>query len=610
MTLFRLLLLPVLLMLTLTACQPVDNPLLKSSSDDIKTVSEDATEQEAIAQYLSLAAKSNGEKQAIYQLRAAKLLWQTGDIERSENTLKQININLLKRDDLQQALMLQADIAFYHQDGDAALAALDQVELDRLSITGRKKVLQLKSDAYTLTENWLGKATTLLELMPLLEPSEQADYQQTLWSALMQMTPEALDLYNPGFPPQIDSGWFALAHLIKAYQSKPEILQVALEDWLRSYPHHPANPNLYEDVLNAGTQLPDDLEHIAVLLPASGPFVNAAKVIKQGIVAAHYASGSTARLHFLDIHSDSNGYSDVLRQYAAAVDLGARIVIGPLEKQAVDELSTYGDLSIPVLALNRIDERLSRPNLYQFGLAPEDDVKTIAELARKQGFQRALLLSPDSEWGTRLADAFNTAWQAEGGKVVGQARYDEQAHDFKASLVPLMGLDRSEQRYQVMKSLIGESMEFEPRRRQDVDFLFLIARPLKARQIVPQLKFHRSGKLPLFATSHAYSGQIDTQQDIDLNQLIIADIPWMFAQDTPSDPAYQGMLAANNQSVSRLYAMGVDAYRLIPALNTLSRDDTLSIEGATGRLSINSLGQVERIMSAGQFEQGQLEPLK
>jgi hypothetical protein len=170
-----------------------------------------------------------------------------------------------------------------------------------------------------------------------------------------------------------------------------------------------------------------------------------------------------------------------------------------------------------------------------------------------------------------------------------------------------MGLSRSEQRYQTIKSLLGEKPEFEPRRRQDIDFLFLVAKPNKARQLVPQIKFHRSGTLPLYATSHAYTGKQDTQQDIDLNALTITDIPWMF-NDGNTDLAALGFNDAG--AFARLYAMGVDAYRLIPELNQLSRDSLIVMPGATGNLSINEIGQVTRITPMGKFKQGRLEPIK
>jgi hypothetical protein len=254
---------------------------------------------------------------------------------------------------------------------------------------------------------------------------------------------------------------------------------------------------------------------------------------------------------------------------------------------------------------------MSRPNLYQFGLAPEDDAEAIAVYAKAQGYEHAVVLSPRGDWGDRVGQAFREAWREQGGNVITHASYSESENDFRDTLIPLLGLDVSEQRFRALKSVLGRSLEFEPRRRQDIDFVVILARPLKARQLVPQLKFHRSGSLPLFATSHAYTGHPDPQQDIDLNDLFITDIPWMFASETNQDPAYQAMQGQTETmgGLLRLYAMGVDAYRLLPELNQLSTDETLAYQGATGQLSVNELGQVQRQMQWGRFRQGSLQPI-
>lgn len=617
MPLTRLLLVPAIILLFLTACQPIQGPTGRVQPTEIETLpaETEGQYQQAATAYLQLAAEHEGERQALYYLRAAQLFWQTGEVEQAAQALDHVDHSLIAQDKQFAAATLGAEIALFNSDGEAALAALDTVDPGPLSAAERQQLLQLQADAYTLTENWLEKANSHLALEKLLsEQTAIATNREALWQSLMQMSPQQLDLYNPGYPPADDSGWFALAYAIKAYQDNPEARAVALEDWRRSYPNHPADPELYEQTIKAtGTRLPRQISDIAILLPGSGPYVEAARSIKQGIIAAHYASGSTARLHFLDVDTDPvSGLGNVLQQYQEAVTLGASIVIGPLQKASVETLAAQSELSVPVLALNRVDERMSRPNLFQYGLAPEDDAAAAARYARRQGYQHAVVLSPRGEWGDRVAAAFDDAWQEQGGNVLYQASYDESENDFRNTLIPLMGLDVSEQRYRALKSVLGRSLDFEPRRRQDIDFLFLVARPLKARQLVPQLKFHRSGDLPLIATSHAYSGRSDPQQDIDLNDLIITDIPWMFANETNDDPAYQTLQnpGGNHQGgLLRLYAMGVDAYRLTTQLNSLSRDPEQIYQGATGDLSVNEQGQLQREMSWGRFQQSQLQAL-
>ncbi|WP_417541667.1 penicillin-binding protein activator [Methylophaga thalassica] len=609
--------LSAIILLSLTACQPVQSPVSMTKPAQIETVASELSGQyqQAADEYAQLATTNDGAEQAAYQLKAAQMYWQSGQVELSQSQLDQIKLSLLDKSRRYDAAILGANIALFNSEGERALEALSAVQEKDLSAQNLKNVLKLKADAYTLTGNWLEKANTHLKLEKILtDPESLKNNREALWQALMQMTPQALDLFNPGYPPAEDSGWFALAYNIKAYQDNPEVLAVALEDWKRSYPNHPADPALYQKTLAAGTHIPKDIENIAVLLPNSGPFVEAAKAIKDAIIAAQYVNGSTAQLHFYDIQTDAiSGQSNVLSQYDAAVADGAGVVIGPLQKSSVETLATHPNLSVPVLALNRTDGPEAYKNLYQFGLAPEDEAAAAANYAKQLGYKRSIVLAPYNDWGQRIASAFTNQWRKDGGTTLLVSNYNEAENDFRDTLIPLMGLNESEQRYKSLQGTLGRSLDFEPRRREGVDFLFLVARPLKARQLVPQLKYHRSGQLPLLATSHVYSGQSDPQQNIDLNDLIICDIPWVFEELAAEDPVYQALKnqsPENFASAIRLYALGVDAYKLIPQLNKLSRDPTSSMAGTTGTLSINSQGHVIRKMLWAKFEQGELKLIK
>ena len=201
---------------------------------------------------------------------------------------------------------------------------------------------------------------------------------------------------------------------------------------------------------------------------------------------------------------------------------------------------------------------------------------------------------------------------SQGGVLLSQATYNEAEHDYADVITPLLGLSASEQRYKKVSQTLGIPAEFEPRRRHDLDLIFLAARPNKARQLVPQFKYHRSGLLPIITTSHAYSGHENTQQDIDLNGLFINDIPWAFPALAREDYTYQALIqqrSASFERLLRLYALGADAYRLSRELNRLSHSPTLSFQGATGALSIDDNGYVNRQLNWGTFSDGKIRLL-
>lgn len=609
-------LLMLLAILTLSACQPISMET-KPSGPDMTTLISDAEKQGdyavAAEEYLTKAAESEGALKSAFQYRAAIMQYELGELAEADALLAETNLEQLTSAEQLTANLLRADIAVLNLDGQTALQHLDKIDFASANTAQQKRILELRITAYDLTENWLEKALAHIKLDGMLPEGERENNHLALWQTLMKMTPQALDLYNPGQPPAEDSGWFALAYAFKAYENNPEAIEVAIEDWQYSYPNHPADVEQLKKSIKTPVRLPEQLDLIGILLPDSGPAANAAQAIRQGIIAAHFNAQSNVRLQFYDVRpGNTPDANNVISQYDKAVADGANIIIGPLDKVSVEILATYDALSIPVLALNRINQDIDQANFFQFALAPEDDARTQAEYANQQGYKRAIVLSPRSDWGDRVVQAFADEWQTLGGQLVTRAKYDEAENDYSHILTPILGVDSSNQRYQNLRRTLGQSLEFEPRRRQDVDFLFMVGRPLKARQLLTQLRFHRSGQLPILATSHAYGGEANAQQDIDLNGLIFTDIPWMFSKQSAQDPAYAAVRRQASGDIGtfmRLAALGVDAYRMIPFLPTMTSSQSEEYKGATGTLTINEQGQIERSMPIATIRNGLIEPL-
>ena len=604
-----------LLFFSLTACEPTGPKVVKpdNSAEMAAVAAEQSGDYLAAAEQYRLIAETAVEPQkSQFYLRAAMAYWLANQAAESTETITQIDLSTLNNVQRLDLAILKANIALYNHQPQQAITLLAVFDLDIAVEQQQIQALEIKIKAYDALDKQVDKAVSLIALSPLLAPGKQAQNQDEIWLSLMSLNTQTLDLLNPGTPPAINSGWFALAYIVKTYERNPNAFVVALEDWQRNYPNHPADKRHYQQALKAAIYLPDTVTDIAVLLPDSGPYKPAADAIKQGILAAHFNANSRIKLHFLPIDTNvQTGASNVWQQYQQAVAQKADIVIGPLSKKSIQVLADADDLTIPVLALNRVDATYQKANLFQFGLAPEDDAIAVANYATAQGFERALVLSANNAWGKRIAGAFEQQWADNEGVLLNRGQYDESKSDFAAIIKPLLSLDESEKRYQHLKQTTRQKFEFEPRRRQDIDFIFLAAKPLKARQIAPQLKFHRSGRVPIIATSHAYTGAEDSQQDVDLNGVVINDIPWVFSDLATNDPSYTALQNADLEHFDRfirLYALGADSYRLIDKINVLSSDPDVSYSGATGTLSINENGHVHRITPWGVFRQGKLKP--
>ena len=262
---------------------------------------------------------------------------------------------------------------------------------------------------------------------------------------------------------------------------------------------------------------------------------------------------------------------------AAAASGGAKYVIGPLQKGEVDALLAGPALPVPTLALNRgIKSGRSPANLFQYALSPEDEGTSVANAAWAAGHRSAYVLQPGAPWAERLVDAFRNQWMAVGGRIAGQKGYAEKGDTAGAVQGLLAGADKGA-------------------------FVFLVASKEGARTLWPQIR--AAGGLPAYATSLVNNGNFDPAADQALVGLNFVDIPWMLADDDGplSRRALRRTKPAIGGSDQRLYAMGVDAYRVVPRLTDLAKRPGSFYSGQTGALSLDGAGRVHRQLVVGQF---------
>lgn len=326
--------------------------------------------------------------------------------------------------------------------------------------------------------------------------------------------------------------------------------------------------------------------HIALLLPTKGPHAKAAKIVRDGFLAAYYQAKqnqpSDAEVKMYDTSSQS-----VEGAYQKALSEQATLIVGPLTKPEVQAIAKL-QLDVPVLALNTISENNAFPkNLYQFGLMPEDDVVAVAEHALHQGHQRALILAPHSEWGLRLADTFKHVWTSHHATVV----------DIKFFKSPAE-----------LESKIRDLLQVQgTARRTDADMIFIAASHELALQIKPLLNFYYAETLPVYATSSIYSGTPSPHKDQDLNGIHFCDMPWVLAQSSEMQEAHSALQELWPNSVNsspRFFALGMDAYQLAIQLGNRERFSARSTPGFTGELQINHYQRIQRGLVCARFEQG------
>ncbi len=348
-------------------------------------------------------------------------------------------------------------------------------------------------------------------------------------------------------------------------------------------------------------------DQIALLLPLSSQQRISAQAVLDGFLAAHLGNpnATEAQIKIYD-----TGLIGAEQAYTQSVADGADFIVGPLLKPSVETIEKKAGF-LPILALNFTQSSQSPPaGFFQFTLAPEDEAAEIARHAIKKGAATAIAIVPADDWGIRLLNSFQNEFEELGGKLLQFRTYETETKDFSANITALLNLTNSNQRYQRLAANLRVPVEFEPRRRQDVDTIFVAALPSAGRMLAPQLRFHFAGDIPTYATSDVYVPGNNVENN-DLNGVLVTETPWILIPhpDTEKLKAELEYYWPNQApSLARLHGLGFDAHRLIPLLYK-QNEKFASISGLSGNLTLGADGRIRRRLPIGQFRNGDLVSL-
>jgi hypothetical protein len=410
--------------------------------------------------------------------------------------------------------------------------------------------------------------------------------------------------------PTID-GWLALAPLTRLTDDSERFLNALLE-WRDEFGNHPAAGGILAERL---AELRSDgirPTTIALLLPLSSNVRASAEAIQDGFFSA--ASGSLpADRPAIRIYDTSQRGS--AESFVTAQLEGADFIVGPLLSEEVAQVQTQAGF-IPTLALNlSATESVAATNFFQFALAYDDEVEAIAARGIADGHRTAAILYASNDRGYNQRDRFREAWESRGGTIV-NAVYYVPGGNLSSPIEELLNIDQSEARHERLVANLGRTIEFEPRRRADIDMIFLQVEPASgnatARLLVPLLRENNADPvvIPTYATRDVYD-PTRRSGDPDLNGLIFPDVPLLIdprggAQEAASRLAEFSSAAADQNR--RFFAFGFDAFRLVEALYTRAGTGW-PLLGATGDLYLGENGRIRRTLPFAQFSGGQPQPL-
>jgi outer membrane PBP1 activator LpoA protein len=170
----------------------------------------------------------------------------------------------------------------------------------------------------------------------------------------------------------------------------------------------------------------------------------------------------------------------------------------------------------------------------------------------------------------RLSQAFTEEWKISGGHIAKEILYKDDP------------------------AVLGDLPATEG------NLVFLAADAETAHLIRPYLNV----SLPVYATSQLFNGNADTLTNYDLHDVRFIDMPWLLQPDHPAVMIYPRPNPPLEPDMERLYALGIDAFRLLQIMISSSYRTSLPLDGVTGRIRLNGHQQFQREGIQAQFWHG------
>ena len=312
--------------------------------------------------------------------------------------------------------------------------------------------------------------------------------------------------------------------------------------------------------------------HIAVLLPVSSPtLARHADSVRKGILAAAKFQGKGALP--VTVYAMTDEEKDAVANYEYAVGQGARVVIGPLTRPGINAIVARDAVSVPTLSLNSPDASLQMPaRLFVLSLQAEPEAQQVASFARSEGRAAALVIATDTPLAKRTQQAFAEEFERAGGRIVGVFTLPA---DSKA-LGKLRGTYAS----------------------SGADMVFLACDGQRARIVRP----FADKTVPFYGTSQLYAIRGDPMLNSDLEGVRFLDMPWLVQPDHPAVMIYPRLgSGAQSNDHERLYALGIDAYRVSQTLLDAPPPSVASVDGVTGRIDLSAGPVLERTLTAAEL---------
>lgn len=350
-------------------------------------------------------------------------------------------------------------------------------------------------------------------------------------------------------------------------------------------------PGAPAEIIDTGAAPVAPSIRIALLLPGrTGIFGAAADAVRTGFLTAYENEKQGVTVNLVE---SGDTPADMLKAYLSALD-GNDIIVGPLSRNGAALIAQSGKVSKPTVALTQPEgesDAALPPKMLVAALSVEEEARQAAGWTeREKTGGKIYAISTATAWQRRTVKAF-----------MAQSR--------------VLGLDVTPLELSVGANALSAAGLVQLKQRMDADRPALMFVALDAQQTT-QLRSSIGADMPLYGISqlNPRNQSADPNSRLpELDGVKLLDIPWQVAPDNPAVGMYPRPIVddpqTHNADLDRLYALGIDAYRIALEIGRTHRN--FDIDGVTGRLSINidpSGSHFERIETPAVYQDGIVVP--
>jgi outer membrane PBP1 activator LpoA protein len=557
--------------------------------------------------YESLAAQNTGTEQNALLLQAAQAHLRARKPDDAQRVLATIAPPLTPEQNFERQ-MLGIDLALARAQGQEAWRQVAAIPQPASGPTALRYLSLRQKAAFATGRVADGVRAEMAREKLLANPADRTAARSELLGDLRSAQEGGVRVEPRAVTDNVVRGWLELASLAAAAARSPAGATPDIEAWRTRYPNHPASDVVASELLGI-KQAPRGagVSHVALLLPLTGRAGSAGISVRDGFMTALYQVPVAERPRIRVYDTAEISAAEAITR---ARQEGAEFIVGPLTRDEVTAAADLGDAKPPILALNFLpSERPGPAGFYQFALSPEEEARAVARRVLSERHLRGVAVVPEGDWGTRVLTAFRQELEAGGGVLLDSVTLDSTRNDWGREITQVLRLSDSSARHKRLESVLGTKLEFEPRRRADIDFIFAPSPFNTARLLRPQLRFHFAGDLPTYATSDAF--EPDSSANEDMEGLLFPDMPWMLGSDLADSvrAAAREAWPSGGPRRNRLFAFGFDAFRLTAALRAQGVSGNVNVDGLTGRLTIDPDRRVKRELAWAQLHNGVTRPV-